>query len=209
MSEKSLSKKIVSGVKWKTIERISLQIMNAVTPIVLARMLTPEDFGAIAILSVFISLANTFVNNGLGNSIVQKTNSDNIDCSTVFYSQLAISVICYGVLYILAPVISNYYSNPLLTDMLRVMSFALIIGALGAMQNTILKKRMLFNRSFIATGTASVVYGTVGIICAMNGKGCWSLVYANISKSIALTVVNMLVIRWMPELKFSFSFYQP
>lgn len=204
MSEKSLTKKIVSGVKWKTLERISLQIINAVTPIILARILTPDDFGIVALLSVFISIANTFVNNGLGNSIIQKTDSDNLDCSTVFYTQFGIAVICYAILYLSAPFIAEYYSNPLLTNMLRVMALSLIIGSLGAMQSTILKKRMLFNRSFIATGSASIVYGVVGISCAMAGMGCWSLVYANIAQSITLTVVNIIVIRWMPELKFSF-----
>lgn len=203
MSEQNLSKKIINGMKWKTVERIFLQIINAVTPIILARLLTPDDFGVIAILSVFISIANTFVNNGLCNSIVQKKDSDNKDCSTVFFTQLIIAVICYIILFVSAPFIADFYSDSALIPMLRVMSLSLIISAFGAMQTTILKKNMLFNRSFIATGLSSLAYGITGILCAYSGFGCWSLVFAALSQSLVLTITNTLVIKWRPDFVFS------
>lgn len=205
MSEKSLSQKIVSGVKWKTAERISLQIMNAVTPIILARILSPDDFGVVAILSVFISIANTFVNNGLCNAIVQKKDCDNVDCSTVFFTQFSIAVICYVVLFFAAPFIAAYYANSMLAPMLHVMSLSLIIGAFSSMHVAILKKNMMFNRSFIINGVAVVSYGVVGIGCAMMGMGCWSLVFANVAQSLGLSLMRVLVIRWRPDFVFSFS----
>ena len=205
MNEQNLSKKILSGMKWKAVERVFLQIVNAVTPIVLARILTPDDFGIIAILSVFISIAHTLVHNGLGNAIIQKKDSDDIDASTVFYAQLAISFICYFVLYFSAPYIAKFYNNSDLTVMLRVMSISLVIGALGAMQVTILKKKMLFNKSFISTGLSTVAYGAVGIGCAYLKFGAWSLVYANIAQSTVLSLSSIIVIKWLPKLEFSFN----
>ena len=203
MSEKNLSQKIINGMKWKTIERVSLQIVNAVTPIFLARLLTPDDFGIIAILSVFISLANTFVNNGLTNSIVQKKDSDNLDCSTVYYTQFTISVVCYFVLFLAAPYIAHFYNSNELTLMLRVMSLSLVIGAFGAMQITILKQRMMFHKSFFATISGTVSYGVVGILCAYNGLGCWSLIYAALAQSTALSLINIMIIKWRPDFAFS------
>ena len=117
MQNKDLGKKILSGMKWKAVERFFLQFINAVTPIVLARLLMPEDFGTIAILTVFVSLANTFVNNGLGNSIIQKKDSDDLDCSTVFYTQVFIAVICYVLLFACAPFVASLYNNPELCRM--------------------------------------------------------------------------------------------
>lgn len=205
MKESELSKKVLSGMKWKTIERFFLQFINAVTPMVLARLLMPEDFGAIAILSVFISIANTFVNNGLTNSIIQKKDSDELDCSTVFYVQLAISIVCYLILFAFAPLIASLYENVELSPMLRVMALSLIIGALGSMQMTVMKKKMEFEKSFVIFGAAAVAQGVVGIGLAYLGFGCWSLVWANIANSIVLRLTAVLMVKWYPVRRFSFS----
>ena len=149
MLDKDLSLKVINGIKWKTIERIFLQIINAVTPMILARLLMPEDFGVVSILTVFISIASTFVNNGLCSAVIQKKESDDIDFSTVFYTQLLISMICYVVLFCVAPFVSKIYNNKNLTLMLRVMSLTIVISSLGSVQTTILKKNMQFNKSFL------------------------------------------------------------
>lgn len=204
MQDKDLSKKIFDGMKWKTFERLFLQIINAVTPMVLARLLMPDDFGTVAILGVFISIGNTFVNNGLCDAIIQKKDSDIIDCSTVFYSQLLIATICYLLLYVSAPLISQMYNNKNLTPMLRVMSLSLIIGSFRSMQTTMMKKNMQFYKSFWVQGIATISYGIVGISTAHMGMGCWSLVIASIAKSIVSTISANIAVRWKPAFKFSF-----
>lgn len=205
MQDKELSKKVLSGMKWKSLERLFIQIINAVTPIVLARILTPEDFGAIAILTVFISLANTFVNNGLCTSLIQKKSSDNLDCSTVFYTQLFIAVMCYLLIFAGAPFVGEFYKDMSLVPMLRVMSLSVIIGSFTSMQTTILKKKMQFGKSFISHILATIMYGVVGITFAYNGYGTWSLVWANIANTLTLALSSTLVVRWIPNLTFSFN----
>lgn len=205
MLDKELSRKVINGVKWKAVERLFLQIINAVTPMVLARLLMPEDFGIVSILAVFVSIASTFVNNGLCNAIIQKKDSDDIDSSTVFYTQLIIALICYLILFIVAPWISNLYANKTLTPMLRVMSLSLIIGSLGSMQTTIMKKNMMFYKSFLIQGSATIAYGIVGIYTAYIGMGCWSLVYAELAKNAVLAFSANVVVRWKPILAFSLS----
>lgn len=204
MQDKDLGKKIFSGMKWKAIERIFLQLINAVTPMVLARILLPEDFGIIAILTVFVSLANTFVNNGLGNSIIQKKDSDDLDCSTVFYTQFIIAVICYAVLFVCSPFIASLYGNEELSLMLRVMSLTIVIGSLGSIQITVMKKNMDFQKSFVIYGSATIAYGIVGIGLAYAGYGSWSLVWAGIANSVVLQLAAMLMIKWKPLWQFSF-----
>lgn len=205
MNEKSLSGKVISGMKWKAFERLFLQLVNAATPMVLARLLMPADFGVVAILSVFITIAKTFVNNGIANSIIQKKDSDLVDSSTVFYTQLTISVICYIILFFIAPKISSYYNNSELTLMLRVMSLSLIIGSFGSMQTTTMKKNMDFSKSFIINGISTIVYGVVGIGMAYSGFGVWSLVFANLANSFSLTITSTILIRWKPSFTFSFN----
>ena len=205
MQDKELSKKVFSGMKWKAIERFFLQFINAVTPMILARLLMPEDFGMIAILSVFISIAQTLVNNGLGNSIIQKKDSDDLDCSTVFYTQFAIAIICYGVLFVAAPFIAKLYKNPELSLMLRIMSLSIVISAIGAIQITVMKKNMQFQKSFAINTFATIVYGVVGIGLAYAGFGPWSLVWANLANGIALPLGAIFMVRWRPTLEFSFE----
>ena len=205
MNNNSISDKIINVVKWKIVELIFLQVVNAGIPIVLARILSPEHFGTIAILSIFISLANTFVNNGLGNAIIQKHNSDEEDCSTVFFAQLFISVICYLVLFVIAPIISKIYNNIELINMIRIMSIIIVIGAFNTMQIVILKKNMDFYKSFITNALSIVSYGGVGVFFALKGFECWSLIFANIAKEIVLFICLSFTVRWKPRLKFSFE----
>lgn len=205
MQDKELSKKVFSGMKWKAIERFFLQFINAVTPMILARLLMPEDFGTIAILTVFISIAQTLVNNGLGNSIVQKKDSDDLDCSTVFYTQFAIAIICYVVLFISAPFIAKLYKNPELSLMLRIMSLSIVISAIGAIQITVMKKNMQFQKSFVINIFATIAYGVVGIGLAYAGFGPWSLVWATLANGIALPLGALFMVRWHPKLQFSFE----
>lgn len=200
---KSLSGKVLDGMKWKFTERISVQIINALTPILLARLLTPNDFGVIAILMVFISIANTLVNNGLCTVIIQRKNVDNDDCSTVFFTQFILSLLCYLVIFFAAPFIANFYGNKDLCLMLRVLSVSVIIGSLSAMQITIMKKNMEFGKSFLINVIGNVSYAICGCGLAFKGYGAWSLIYATIINQTAISISSIISINWRPKFVFS------
>jgi len=203
--QNELKGKVFGGLVWKTTERVLLNLLNLVLPLYLAIILAVEDFGIIAIMTVFINISNTLINNGLCNAIIQKKDSDDVDSSTVFYTQLLVAVICYLILFATAPLVSKLYDNKSLTPMLRVMSLSLIIGSLGSMQTTMMKKYMQFYKSFVIQGSATIAYGVAGISAAYMGCGCWSLVYAALAKSTVLTLSANIAVRWKPLFTFSFS----
>lgn len=205
MDDVGLKSKVINGFKWKTIERACVQLMNALVPIVLARILGPDAFGTVALLAVFVTISNTLVNNGLCNALIQRQDVGSKEESTVFYTQLLIAVICYIILFFLAPFIARFYDNMTLTPMLRVMSVTVLISAFTGMQTMALKKKMVFYKSFMATTIATVVYGIVGIALALKGLGPWSLVIANISNQLSMMIVYIIVVRWRPTMEFSFS----
>ena len=145
---KNLNSQIKSGFVWNFLERGGIQIITFVVQLVLARLLTPEDYGILAILSVFISLSSTFVNNGLGNAVIQKKDSDEKDFNTVFIFQLFTALFFVAVLFIASPWIAQYYNNDKLVVYLRVMSLTLIIDALYAMHFVRLKVQLQFKKRF-------------------------------------------------------------
>lgn len=140
-----------------------------------------------------------------GTQSFKKKDSDDLDCSTVFYVQLMIALVCYGILFACSPLIASLYKNPELSSMLRVMSLTIVIGSLGAMQLTVMKKNMDFSKSFIINAGATIAYGVVGIGLAYAGYGSWSLVWATIANSVVMRVSAALMIQWKPTRKFSFS----
>lgn len=206
MEEKqSLNKQIGSGLVWNFLERGGMQIINFLVQLVLARLLTPEDYGILAILSVFISLSSTFVNNGLSNAVIQKKNSDSKDFNTVFYFQLAVSAFFVALLFLLAPWVSRYYENPDLTLYLRVMSLTLLIDALYAMQMAKLKITMQFKKRFFANVAGIFVQAAVGIGMALAGCGIWSLIASQLAQKLVLMLMLTALIRWFPRAEFSFA----
>ena len=199
----SLSNKIASGMIWRFLERGGIQIIQFVVQLVLARILTAEDYGILAILTVFISFSNTLINNGLGNAIIQKQDSDDIDFNTVFYVQLLIAVVCAVVISLSAPYIESYYSIQNLTIYLRVMSVILLIEALSAMQLTALRKGLQFKKSFYANVLGVLVQGISGIGLAIAGLGVWSLIISQILMKLAILIVLLFMVHWRPKKLFS------
>ena len=172
----NLNSQIKTGLFWNFLERGGLQIVTFVVQLILARLLTPEDYGILAIVSIFISFSSTFVNNGLANAVVQKKNSDSKDFNTVFYFQLAVAVVFVFILWVVAPWIAIYYDNSNLTVYLRVMSLTLLIDAFYSMQVVKLKINMQFKKAFLANVAGIFAQAIVGVSMAMAGCGVWSLI---------------------------------
>ena len=139
---------VISGLIWKFGERITAQVISLLVAIILARLLTPEDYGAVALVMVFITIANVFVTSGLGSSLVQKKDADNLDFSSVFYINIGISIVLYFLLYLIAPIVAEFYEMPVLTAVLRVLGIRIIVAAVNSVQHAYVSRHMLFKRFF-------------------------------------------------------------
>lgn len=191
------------GIVWKFAEKSSAQIISFVVSIVLARLLLPEEYGLIAIVNVFIIIADVFLSAGFSNALVQKKNSDEVDFSTVFVLNTAISVVIYILLYFLAPYIAVFYNNDELTAVLRVLGVKLIFASYGGIQQAYISRYMLFKRTAIVTIIATFFSGAVGIIAALIGYGVWALVAQQLSLTLIQIILLQIVIKWKPKFAFS------
>ena len=197
--------KIISNLIWKFSERMLAQVVTFIVSIVLARLLSPSEYGTIALVMVFITIADVFVNAGFGNALIQKLNVDNIDYSSVLYFSLGISFIVYGILFVSAPYIANFYHSQILCSVLRVLGLRVPIAAFNSVQQAYVSKNMLFKRFFFSTLFGTLLSGVVGCIMAYKGFGIWSLVGQYLTNTIVDTTVLWFTVRWRPNLVFSFK----
>lgn len=201
--EKGMKKSIILGITWKLMERIGVQGIQFIISIILARLLLPEEYGIIALITIFLNIANIFIQSGFSSAIIQKKEVDEVDCNSVFYFNLIISIIAYFILYMLSPLIANFYKNPILSSVLRVQAITLIIGGLNAVQNAIIQRKMQFKKLFIVSMVAIIIQGLVGIFMAYKNYKIWSLVISNLVGSIVTTIILWFVTSWRPKLNFS------
>lgn len=195
--------KIINSFIWKLLERFSSQAISLLVTILLARILLPIEFGIIAIIVVFIELANVIIDGGLCTALIQKKGADDIDFSTIMYFSLVLAGVLYLLLYILAPTIANFYDNTLLTPVLRILSINLFLNSFNAIQRAYISKHMLFDKLFYCSLVAIVVSGTTGIVMAYSGYGVWALVAQQITNQFVLSVIMWFTIKWRPLFVFS------
>ena len=203
MSEIDSSKKIVSGMVWRFGEKITAQLVSFVVSIVLARLLMPEDYGVVAIVNVFIAIAEIFVTSGLGTSLIQKKDADEIDFSTVFWCNVILSVLLYAVVFAISPIVANFYNMPLLTPVLRVFGLRLPVSAINSIQNAFVSRNMDFKKFFFATLIGTVISAVVGIAMAYMGFGVWALIAQYLINAAIDTIVLFMTIQWCPRFRFS------
>jgi len=201
----SLKQKVISGVLWSGLERIGTQVVTFVVGIILARLLKPSDFGTITLITIFIALSQVFVLAGFGRALIQKREVTEQDYNSVFYLSLSVATLLYSVLYVAAPTISAFYKEPVLINILRLLSLTLFLGAMNTVQYAVLSREMKFKLSFKVSLIAISVSGVVGISMAYCGWGVWSLVASNLSGQVATTAALWAVVRWRPALIFSLS----
>ncbi|MBQ8184091.1 MAG: lipopolysaccharide biosynthesis protein [Clostridia bacterium] len=205
----SLKAKTISGVIWKFGERVSAQAVNFIVSIILARLLLPEDYGLIALVTVFITICNKIVVSGFATSLIQKKDADNLDFSTVFYFSLAVAAILYAGLFFAAPFIAEFYSAEsapeLFIQVIRVMGLNLFIIAVNSVQQAYVSRTMQFRKFFFSTIIGTVVSAVAGIALAYMGKGVWALVAQNMILAVVNGIVLWFMVKWRPQLKFSFK----
>ncbi len=203
--KKSLSQEIVNGLGWTFAERFGAQIVSFIISVVLARLLSPNDYGVIAIVLIFINIANVFVVGGFGNSLIQKKDADELDFSTLFYFNIGFSLLIYLVVFFVSPYVERVYSYDGLATLMRVLGIRLLISGVNSIQRAYVSRSMQFKKFFFSTLGGTVLSAIVGIYMAYSGFGPWALVAQYLTNSITDTLVLSLTLRWRPQKKFSLS----
>ena len=203
MAEKKLKQKAVSGMIWTALQRYSTMFIQFISGIILARLLTPHDYGCIGMLMIFMVLAEAFIDGGFGSALIQKKSPTQEDYSTIFFWNLGMAVLLYAVLYFSAPAIARFYDIPLLCDVLRVQGIILFIYAFNIVQRNQLQKNLNFKILSIVTITTSVTALIITIFMAYHGFGVWSLVAQGIITAFIPALVFWFYIKWRPSLIFS------
>lgn len=201
--QENLKAKTVSGMIWSALQRFGTMGISFVSNIVLARLLTPDDYGCIGMLAIFITVSNTFVDGGFGSALIQKKDVTQKDYSTIFWWNLFLSVVLYGVLFISAPAVSRFYNIPLLESVLQVQGVVLIINALNIVQTNQLRKSINFKRLATIYIVSHIVAAALAIVLAYMGWGVWALVAQQIVASSITSIMLWVMNRWMPSLCFS------
>ena len=204
-SEENLKKSILSGLFWKFSERFASQLISMVVSIILARLLLPSEYGTVALVTIFITIADVFVNDGFGTALIQKKDADNLDFSTVFYFGIVFSFGLYFILFFIAEAVAAFYDMPILCPVLRVLSLRVPIGAINSVQQAYVSRNMLFKRFFYSTIGGTIASAVVGIAMAYLGFGVWALVFQYLSNTIAGTIVLWCTVKWRPDKAFSFQ----
>lgn len=198
-----LKKETVKGVAWSAVEKFSTGGVMFLANIILARILTPKDFGLLAVISIFVQIAQTFIDSGFSNALIQKKDRNQTDYSTVFFFNLAISIGLYIILYICSPLIAHFFDNTQLISLTRVVGINLIIGALVSVHRTRLTIQLQFKRQSLITLISSVTAAVISIYYAYRGIGVWALVLLTLINISLQTVLFYVTIKWHPSLVFS------
>lgn len=204
----SLREKSVRGVAWSAIERFSLLGMQFVIQIVLARLLTPADYGIVGMLSVFLAVSQTFIDSGFTSALIQNQRRTEHDFATAFFFNSAVAVFFYAILFAGAPLIASFYAMPELVPVTRVIGLSLILSALSAVHRTQLTIRVDFKTQAKASLSAVVISGAVGIAMAYCGFGVWALVAQTLVNAGAGTLLLWIFVRWRPKHFFSFASFR-
>lgn len=196
---------VVSNLIWRFAERSGAQIVAFVVSIVLARLLDPSAYGTVALITVFTSILQVFVDSGLGNALIQKKNADDLDFSTVFYTNIIFCTVLYVVLFISAPFIAQFYEDLSMIPYIRVLGLTLIVSGIRNVQQAYVSKHMMFKKFFFSTLVGTIVSAIVGITMALMKFGIWALVAQQIVNVAIGTIMLWVTVNWKPKLQFSFE----
>ena len=201
--ETTVKNKTITAFLWRLLQNAGSQIAGFIISIVLARILMPEEYGTVAMITTFTGIAMVFINTGFSSAIVQKKDLSDVDINTMFYSGMLMSFVLYGILFIAAPYIAILYKTPILTDLLRVASIMVILGAAYSVQQALITRNLQFKKSFIVSLCGVAVQGVVGITLALEGFGAWALVFASLSNYTVAAILMWCIVSWKPKFVFS------
>lgn len=199
-----MKNRVISNLLWRLSERCGAQMVSFVVSVVLARLIAPSAYGQIALIAVFTSILEVFINSGLGNALIQKKDADDLDFSTVFYANILFCLLLYGILYAAAPAIAALYRMPDLTLLVRVTGLTLIISGVKNVQMAYVSKHMQFRIFFFATLGGTIGAAVVGITMAYRGFGVWALIVQSLFNNGVDTLLLWVMVKWRPQKRFSF-----
>lgn len=199
------NKSVFSNIIWSFAEKWGAQIVSFVVGIVIARMLAPEAYGTLALVSVFTSFFAVFIDFGLGNSLVQKKDADDLDFSSVFLVNMGLCTVLYLIVFLLAPFVADYYKNPEITLMVRVMGISILISGVKNIQQAYVSRALIFKKFFFATSIGTLISAAVGIFLAFKGFGTWALIVQILTNQSIDTIVLWFTVKWRPKRMFSWK----
>lgn len=204
----NLVNKTVSSVKWTATEKFSTQVINFIVSLVIARILSPSDYGVIGMLTIFLSVADAFIDCGFSNALIQKIDRTETDFSTVFHFNMGVSIFCYAILFFSAPWIADFFNTPILTDVTRVVSLNLVVSAFSSVQTAQLTIRLDFRKLARVGVISSLSSGIIGIITAYMGWGVWALVISTLGSRFIRSIMLWSSTHWHPRLIFSVASFK-
>ena len=203
MEESQIRTKTLSNMIWRFAERCGAQGVAFVVSIVLARLLTPTEYGTVALITVFTAIFQVFVDSGMGSALIQKKDADQLDFSTVFYFNVFMCLVVYAILFLAAPLIARFYGDPSLKSMTRVVGLTIVIAGLKNIQQSYVSRHLLFKKFFFSTLIGTITAGVVGIAMAYLGFGAWAVVAQHIVNTLIDTIVLYITVKWRPTKEFS------
>ena len=204
----NIRKKMISGLLWSVVERFGQQVIQFVITIIIARILTPADYGLIGMIAIFMGISYSFIDSGFEQALIQRQNTTKKDESTIFYFNIILGFIFFIIIYIVSPLIAAFYKQPLLIPITRVVALNIIINSFGIVQNALITKTIDFKRLTKISLISVVISGIIGIILAIKGFGVWSLVIQLIVGNIARVILLWLLSKWRPLFVFSFKSFK-
>lgn len=205
MQQESLKNKTKKGLAWSMIERFATQGVQFLFGIILARLLSPDDYGVIAMPLVFLAIAQCLIDSGFSTALIRKPELTEDDLSTAFYFNIGIGILCYAVLFFSSPLIADFYHTPILSSLLKVTALAVLFNPLCAVQQAILTRKIDFKTQAIVSLSGAVVSGIVGLYMAYNGFGVWSLVFQQVGGYVMRTILLWILGKWKPKRKWSWE----
>lgn len=199
MSEQNLKSKTKQGLAWSMIERFATQGIQFLFGIILARLLSPDDYGIIAMPLVFLALAQCFIDSGFSTALIRKPDLTEDDLSTAFYFNVGVGIICYIILFLTSPLIAGFYNTPILSDLLKVTALATLFNPLCAVQQAILTRRIDFKTQAVVSLTGAIISGVLGLVMAYSGFGVWSLVCQQVGGYLLRTLLLWIMVKWRPK----------
>ena len=196
---------VISNFLWRFLERCGAQGVTFIVSIVLARLLDPSVYGTVALVTVFTTIMQVFVDSGLGNALIQKKDADDLDFSSVFWFNLAMCSFLYILMFVSAPLIAAFYKAPELTPLVRALSLILIISGVKNVQQAFVSRNMMFKRFFFATLGGTLGAAVIGIAMAYLGYGVWALICQMLFNALVDTIILWITVKWRPQRKFSLA----
>lgn len=199
------SNRLIKNFMWRFAERCGVQSVSLLVSIILARLLSPEEYGTIALVTVFTSILQVFVDSGLGTALIQKKDADDLDFSSVFFFNFAVCLVLYIGIFLMAPLIARFYNDEELISVIRALSLTVVVSGILGIQQSYVSRNLLFKRFFFSTIGGTIASAVIGVAMAYMGYGVWALVAQQLSNVVVGTIILWVTVKWRPKLMFSWQ----